>query len=144
MQSSDSPKRPALSVDIKLDEGDKKTIKMSYGLQMDIQRMIPDASSIIEVMTADPVTRDFVIRRCFTESTRTVDKIEEFVSDIPVSDPDEIEKLLTWVSDHLFYFFTQSARSMMTLGEKYKSAMPTEKTQDPPAPSTSGSEVSAS
>lgn len=142
MSQQSDIKRPDLSHIIRQDDGTKKEIFWSYGVQMDIQRMIPDASVVVEVMTSDPITRDFVVRRCFTEQKRSIEKLEDFEVDVPVSDPDEIEKLLTWVADHLFYFFTKSVRSMTTLGERYRNALPTVKeTTDQPAPSTNGSEA---
>lgn len=129
--------RPPLKITVKLDEGEH-TVHMTYGLFSDMQRVCPDPGVVLEAGLTDPFARDYLIRRCMTESKKMISDEKELIApeDMNLSDPDEIEKLLAWVTGHLLYFFARSAKGLADLGQKFKSQM--EKT--PVAPSKTGSE----
>lgn len=96
-------------------------IKWTYGLQIDIQRMIPDAPQVITLLTTDPYLRDFVVRRALTNSGKSITAEDELIAAEAIdSDPDAILDLLDWISGHLMYFFTKSARSAARLGTEHR------------------------
>lgn len=131
--------RPALQHKIQLDNGDTKTIHMTYGLWNDFQRVMPDATVVVEGGLADPFLRDYLIRRCFTDAKKFIEKEDDLipVGEMPVSDPDEIEKLLSWITAHLLYFFAASASRLKDLGQQFQKTIQ----QTPAAPSSDGSEA---
>jgi hypothetical protein len=129
--------RPPLSCTVKLEEGAEYTVKLSYGLFNDLQRTVPDAAAVVDTMLSDPYTRDYIVRRCMTPIKKMVKDIETEllpVDEIGVDDPDEIDKLLQWVTGHLLYFFAISAGGLKQLSEQFKAAVPS-------APSSSGSQT---
>jgi hypothetical protein len=135
--------RPPLSVTVQLDDGQEKTIKLTYGMHQDLQRLVPDPASLLETIMSDPYTRDYVIRRCLTPLKKIVTKPEEELvpaEEIEISDPDQIDKILQWAAGHLLYFFATSAGGLKQLGEAFKAAFGNIPTEDQPAPSTTGSE----
>lgn len=134
--------RPPLTLDVKLESGDDHKIKLSYGLFQDLQRLIPDPASIVDTVTSDPYTRDYVIRRCMTPLKKMVTKIDEELipaEEMPIDDPDELDKILQWVVGHMLYFFATSAGGLKQLGEVFQDNLSL--TTVPPAPSTAGSET---
>jgi hypothetical protein len=133
--------RPALKVSVKLEDDTEYEIKMTYGLFNDLQRATPDPMTVLDTVTADPYTRDYIIRRCMTPTKKMVtepDKELKPVDEIGLDDPDEIDKLLQWVVGHMLYFFATSAGGLKRLGEAFKGTLT--EASDQPAPSTSGSE----
>lgn len=131
--------RPPLKHQVQLDDGDTKSIHLTYGLWNDFQRVMPDATVVVEGGLTDPFLRDYLVRRCFTETSKMIEKEEDLigVDKMPVSDPVEIEKLLSWITAHLLYFFGASASSLRSLGQKFQSTIQT----TPAAPSADGSEA---
>lgn len=129
--------RPPLTCTVKLEDGAEHTVKMSYGLHQDLQRLIPDPLAIAQILTADPVTRDYLIRRCMTETKKIITNFDELkpAEDIGLDDPDEVDKLLQWVVGHILYFFATSAGGITRLAEHFKAALK----PDQLAPSTDGS-----
>lgn len=133
--------RPPLTHDVKLEDDEIHTIKMSYGLQTDLQRLVPDVSAVIDSVTSNPEVRDYLVRRAMTPATKMISDEKDLVADPRISDPDEVLKLLEWISGHLLYFFAKSARSLASLGTSFKAEMKTAAQQ---VPSSDGSESSAS
>ncbi|WP_037500744.1 hypothetical protein [Sphingomonas jaspsi] len=118
-------KRPSLTISIKLEDETEQTIKWTYGLSQDLQRVLPDPASVVDVIMSDPVTRDYIIRRCMTPLKRMVtdtDKDLLAFEDCKLDDPDEVEKLVRWVAEHLLYFFAISAGGLKKIGEALKAA----------------------
>lgn len=113
--------RPPLRLRI----NDDKDVKMTYGLLMDLQRLLPDAPSAMAHIMTDPYTQDYVVRRVLTDSKGAVTKEDEL---IPVEDvdltPEKIEEILSWVVQHILSFFAQRAGSLTLLGEQFKTALP--------------------
>lgn len=133
-----SLQRPSLTYTVKLEEGAEKTIKLSYGLFQDLQRLVPDAALLVDTIAADPNTRDYLIRRCLTDTKKFVKDWDELADaeTLGLDDPDEINGLLQWVTGHLLYFFGISAGGLKQLSERLA-----QKLSDQPAPSTLGSET---
>lgn len=132
--------RPALNLKITTDSGEERTVKMSYGLFNDLQRVVPDPSAVIDIVSRDPISRDYLVRRVFTDKKGMVTKEEELISpeNMPVDDPVEIEKVLIWVTEHLMYFFGTSAGRLKKMGQEFRVAVG--ETEAPSAPSTGGSQ----
>lgn len=129
--------RPPLKLTIKNDDGEEQTIKMSYGLFQDLQRLVPDAGAIVDTIAADPNTRDYMVRRCLTDSKKIITDWDLLIQaeDINVSDPDVINEILQWITGHLLYFFGISAG-----GLKQLTKLLVERLEDQPAPSIAGSQ----
>lgn len=138
--------RPPLTLRVQCEDGSEKTIKLTYGMHQDLQRLVGDPTSLIETVTSDPYTRDYVVRRCLTPSKKIITKPEEELipaDEVPIDDPDEIDKIVQWVAGHMLYFFATSAGGLKQLGAAFKAAigvLPETETTDQPAPSTTGSE----
>lgn len=136
--SAGALQRPSLTHTVKLENDAEKTVKMSYGLFQDLQRLVPDAAMLVDTIAADPNTRDYLIRRCLTDTKKFVTNWDDLADaeTLGLDDPDEINGLLQWVTGHLLYFFGISAG-----GLKQLSALLAQKLSDQPAPSTPGSET---
>jgi hypothetical protein len=134
---SEKLERPPLKIHTKLSEGEY-TVHMSYGLFSDLQRMCPDVAQLLEAGLSDAWARDYIIRRCMTDSKKMITDEKDLIQpeDMKLDDPVEIEKLLSWVTGHLLYFFVTSAAGLKKMGEKFQSQIQT----TPAAPSKSGSE----
>jgi hypothetical protein len=120
-----------------LEDGSEHTIKMSYGLFNDLQRTIPDAAAVVDTMLADPYTRDYVVRRCMSPLKKMIKDVEELpaIEDVGLDDPDQVDKILQWVTGHMLYFFATSAGGLKQLSDQFKVKME----QVLPAPSIAGS-----
>lgn len=105
-------------------------IKMTYGLEMDLRRMLPDPQTATNLLMGDPVTQDYVLRRCLTPINKMVTDWDDLVSEDEMDklDPDERDKLLMWAGDHAIYFFAKRTMGMAKLGvrleESLKSLLP--------------------
>jgi hypothetical protein len=130
--------RPPLTCTVKLEDESEYTIKMSYGLHQDLQRMVPDPGAIVDTIAADPYARDYILRRCMTPEKKLIKDESELkaAEDLGLDDPDEMNKLLQWATGHLLYFFGISAGGLKQLAELLASKLD----QAQPAPSTSGSQ----
>jgi hypothetical protein len=100
------------------------TVKWTYGLQMDIQRLLPDTSQLISMLTSDIYLRDFVIRRALTPLKGSITEEKDLIAaeDIEL-DPEQLLDLLDFVSSHLNYFFTMSARKAAQIGADYQNEL---------------------
>lgn len=135
-----SLERPPLTLTVKLEESEA-SIKMSYGLFNDLQRMISDPAALVETIMGDPYVRDYAVRRCLTPTKKMVTNPDEElvpVEKIGLDDPAEIDKLLQWVAGHMLYFFATSAGGLKRLGEAFKGTLNPD-AEALPAPSTIGS-----
>lgn len=134
--------RPPLTIELELDDGGTREIKMVYGLFNDLQRAIQDPSVIIETVMSDPYTRDYVFRRCLTDTKKAIKDESELIAeeDMPIGDPEQLDKLLQWVAGHLLYFFATSAGGLKRLAEVFKAAAKPDDETALPGPLTTGSE----
>ena len=118
-----------------------KTIKMVYGLEMDIRRLLPDPQSAMQLIMNDPYTQDYIVRRCLTDSKKMVLQQDELVSfeDVEISS-DDVELLLAWVTEHTLYFFVKRATGMANLAARFgmvQSKPSTAGSVDSPSPTPS-------
>jgi len=120
------PPRPDLFITL----GDRR-IKMTYGLEMDIRRMLPDPMTALQLIRDDVYTQDYIVRRVLTEKNKIITNPDELIVDVDL-DSEEVERILTWVTEHALYFFVKRTLEMAKLGVRYNQALP--------KPSTSGSE----
>lgn len=133
--------RPPLQIELTLNDGTTKEIKMTYGLFNDLQRTISDPQVIVETVMSDPWTRDYIFRRCLTDSKKAIKDPETDlipIEEMPIDDPEELDKLMQWVAGHMLYFFATSAGGMKRLAEVFKVTRKADAA--PPVPSTTGSE----
>lgn len=122
-------------------EADRAPLKMTYGLEMDIRRMLPDPETAMHLMLSDPFTQDYVIRRCLTPLNKIItDPEKELIPAEEVNlDGDTTEALLMWAAQHAIYFFAKRTAGLANLGVQFHELM---KAQQPP--SSDGSENSPS
>jgi hypothetical protein len=110
-----------------------QTIKMTYGLEGDLRRMLPDIASAMQLILSDPFTQDYVIRRVLTPTKKMITNLDDL---IPVEEveitSEEQEEILQWALEHAMYFFMVRAGSIKKVGDKFKTALPD--------PSTAGSQ----
>lgn len=130
--SDDLPPRPPLTIEVNGEE-----IKMSYGLEMDLRRMLPDPMATLTLIQQDPTTQDYLVRRVLTPKKGQVSSMDELISDedLEISSED-VERILSWVAEHSLYFFVKRALEMARLAGTYK--------LDRQKPFSAGSEDSAS
>lgn len=126
------PERPELYINV----GDRR-IKMTYGLEMDIRRMLPDPVTALQLIQSDPYTQDYIVRRVLTDINEMVTDLDKLIpqSEIGISSQ-EVEDILSWATEHALYFFVKRTVQMAKLGVRYQEALP--------KPSKDGSENSAS
>ena len=122
--------RPPLTFKV----GDKE-LRWTYGLQLDVQRLVPDAENTISAIMSDPYIRDYLVRRALTDKKGSITDAEDLIKieDVDI-DPDEVLALLNWVAGHLMYFFLVTARNLAAQGAEFKAGLPS-------VPSTTGSEA---
>jgi hypothetical protein len=133
-------KRPDLKIALVGEDGETVEVKMTYGLFNDLQRTVPDAGNIVSIISSDPFTRDYLLRRCLTPVRKIITDDSELIpaEDVTIDNPDEIDKLMQWVAGHLLYFFATSAGGLRQLGEAFKGKL---QLPDQPAPSSNGSKA---
>lgn len=121
----------------RLELSNERVLRMPYAMLMDINRMLPDPATAINLMVNDPVTQDYVVRRLLTPLDKPVKSMEDLIPSEEVDlDIDDVEKALTWAMQHVLYFFAKRTDGLRRVGQEYQLALPT--------PSSSGSETSAS
>lgn len=100
-------------------------VKMSYGLLMDLQRLLPNPQAALELAMTDPYTQDYVVRRVMTPTNATITKMEDLIGAEQITlEPEQIENLLTWVVEHVLHFFVQRASKLAKAGENFKTHLP--------------------
>lgn len=144
--------KPPLTLTVERDAGPFE-IKMTYGLEMDLRRMLPDPASVMTLILNDQFTQDYVIRRCLTESKKMLRSIDDLISEelVDISSEDG-EAILMWAAEHQLYFFMSrverfqqlAARpEMKTLLDRSKIGLPDSPSMTPSAgPSESSKETS--
>ena len=114
-------------------------IKMSYGLMMDLQRVIPDAENAVTYVMTDSFVRDYIMRRVLTDTKATIASEADLIKPEDIDlDMEDVTKVLDWAVAHLLGFFTRSVLGM----RRQASALLVLK--DPLPPSMDGSPTSAS
>lgn len=97
-------------------------IKMTYGLELDLLRLLPDPSSALQLMMRDPFTQDYIVRRALTNKELMVIDEKELSETMPLTS-EQVQDLLMWVADHALYSFTKRAIALGTLGARYETAL---------------------
>lgn len=125
------PPRPDLTIEVA-----GQTVKMTYGLEMDLRRMLPDPLSALTLIRDDVYTQDYIVRRVLTPVKKIITDPAELIdmAETEVTSED-VENILTWATEHALYFFVKRTVEMAKLGVRYNQALP--------KPSTDGSETSA-
>lgn len=131
--------RPDLRVEYKLGD-ETKTVRWTYGLSNDVQRLIPTIEECLSSYIHRPEIRDYVLRRSLTEKKGFVKSEDDLIDPelIDEIEPDEVLKILEWVQAHLMYFFGNSAEFTHLRAQEFK------ETLDRLSPSIGGSLDSAS
>lgn len=116
--------RPALAITLSTGE----RIKMTYGLEMDLRRMLPDPAIAIQLALNDPFTQDYVVRRCLTKINKMIEDpktelIAEVNEDLTV---DDTEKMVMWAVEHVLYFFAKRAAAMTEMGNRFQVVLPSQ------------------
>lgn len=120
------PPRPPLTIDI----GDR-VIKMTYGLEMDIRRLLPDPMTALQLMQSDAYTQDYVVRRVLTNKNKIITDDAELIPFEEIDlDSDKIEEVMAWATEHALYFFVKRVTSLSKLGSQYMPAAPLKPTTD--------------
>lgn len=128
-QASEIP-RPPLHIDIT----DDKRVKMTYGLLMDLQRLLPDATKAMAFVLTDPYTQDYVVRRVMTDKKGTVTEVDDLIDSEEVDlAPEQVERILDWVVQHILHFFAQRAANIAKAGAAFQTALPDLFTSGSPA-----------
>lgn len=128
--------RPPLTFTFKNDV--RPPIKMTYGLEMDIRRLLPDPMLVMTLLQTDIFTQDYVIRRCLTDTKKIVMDKDDLIPEEEIGDldGDEIERLLFWAGEHALYFFAKRVAGIGEMGTKFQSLLPARQN-----PSSPGSET---
>ena len=117
-------------------------IKMTYGLEMDIRRMLPDPGTAVELLLADPVTQDYIIRRCLTDKNKMITDWNDLIPEEEVDiDMDTRDALVMWAGEHALYFFAKRTLGLAKLGVNLNATIPNRQPQ--PSPSGSNDSVSS-
>lgn len=120
--------------DLTIKLGDDKEIKMTYGLEMDLRRLLPEPNAVMQLMLRDPFTQDWLVRRALTDKKAMIVEDKDLVQEVDLSS-DDVEKLLSWIAEHALYFFAKRVSAMAELGTLYQDILP--------QPSSNGSTDSA-
>lgn len=119
---SDKPEYPTPSKSI---EVGSSVVKMPYAKLMDLCRMLPDPASAMSLVMNDPITQDYVLRRCLTPVDKVVRSNDDLISPEDIElDSTEVSELLTWVVQHLLYFFAKRTQGLARVGTEFKQALP--------------------
>ena len=98
---------------------------MPYAKLMDLSRMLPDPASAMTLVMSDPITQDYVVRRVMTPIEKIVKSSDDLIPEHEINlDVDEVEALLTWVVQHILYFFAKRTQSLARVGTEFKQALP--------------------
>lgn len=120
--------------DLRIKINEDTSVKMSYGLLMDLQRLLPNPAAALELVMVDAYTQDYVVRRVMTPTTGTIMQIEDLIPSEEIDlDPEKVEEILSWVVQHILHFFARRAVDLAKTGELFKTALPSLFTTGSPA-----------
>jgi hypothetical protein len=124
-------------------ETGKAPLKMTYGLEMDIRRMLPDPQTAMALLMNDPFTQDYVIRRCLTDKNQIItDPEADLIKPDQVDlDGEVIERMLMWAAEHALYFFAKRTTGLANLSVQFQAMMPAPSVPLPNGSSPSTSEM---
>lgn len=123
------------------DEVGREDIKMTYGLEMDLRRVLPDPQTAMTLLLSDPFTQDYVIRRCLTDKKEMILDPDKLIPAEEVDiDAETRDNMLMWAAAHAMYFFAKRTQGLARLGVQLTNSLP----NLPQTPSPLGSADSAS
>lgn len=103
----------------------------------DVMRIMGSVDDVSYLLINDPMTRDLVIRRLFTDNNKALTDEKELVDshEIEVS-PVDVSRILAWVADHTSHFLLSTGRELTTVMTKYKDQLPKGSQEDETNPSS--------
>lgn len=106
-------------------ESTGQELRMSYGMFNDVMRIIGHTQDLSVVLITDPMVRDLVIRRLFTDNKKAIDKEVDLINSFDIEAlPSELDGILAWVADHASHFLVSTGRTMQGVLEKYQDQIP--------------------
>jgi hypothetical protein len=132
--------KPDLEITVKLN-GTDKTIKMVYGLEMDLRRLLPDPTTAMQLVMMDQFTQDYIVRRCLTDNKKMITDVTELVAEDTIDiNSEDVERLMLWALEHTLYFFVKRTSAVGALGVRCQASLPILfKSGSEPSPSTTPS-----
>lgn len=131
MAQTKKPNRP--DKELVLEESET-TLTMSYVMMNDIMRLVGGPDEAMTSILTNQEIRDLIIRRLFTDSKTS---IEEFKDLIPIEDTKmdifEMDDVLSWVMEHITYFFMRTAEKVQAAVNKYPELAKKMKTSSDPS-----------
>jgi hypothetical protein len=105
---------------------ERKPIKMTYGLEMDIRRMLPDPKTAMELLLGDPITQDYILRRCLTEKNKMITNFDDLIAEDEFEDlsSETRDDILMWAGEHALYFFAKRTMGVANLGVRLEELLP--------------------
>ena len=122
-------KVPEKTITLKVGDTEREVV-MSYGLQDQLLRLIPDTNMIGNAYT-DHDTRNSIIEQVLADRTKSGKIVVKRSFDDYEIELEEVEKLLGWVVDHLTAFFVRVINQL----EARIVAMPEQTLETPSTPS---------
>lgn len=94
-------------------------IKMTYGLQNRLAKLIQNVTNVSLILT-DPQIQEAVIVNIFNKYDKKGQVVAEADLEEVMYDPIEIQTLLVWVTEHLTNFFLLNLQSMTRIVGVYQ------------------------
>jgi len=94
-------------------------IKMTYGLQNRLAKLIQNVTNVSLILT-DPQIQEAVIVNIFNKYDKKGQVVAEADLEEVMYDPIEIQNLLVWVTEHLTNFFLLNLQSMTRIVGVYQ------------------------
>lgn len=98
---------------------DGRELKMTYGLQNRLAKLIQNVSTVSLILT-DVQVQEAVIANLFNKYDGKGQVIEEANFEEIMFNPVEIQHLLLWVTEHLTNFFLLNLQSMTRIAVEYQ------------------------
>jgi hypothetical protein len=124
---SESPEEvqvPPLELTVTLN-GEPATVKMVYGIEMDIRRLLPDPSTAMQLALTDQFTQDYIVRRLLTPNKKMLKEVSELIPEDEIElSTEDVERMIEWTVEHLLYFFAKRTNSIAQLGARFNKSLP--------------------
>ena len=106
-------------------ESGHEPIKMTYGLEMDLRRVLPDPRTAVQLVLYDNFTQDYIIRRCLTAKKQLITDLDDLIpaDEVEVTS-EEADGLLKWALEHALYFFASRTAGVADLTVRFAEIFP--------------------